>query len=214
MELTIEKRIGKTVYPFTFTGENLHEVIMESQKLSFPDVDKCGLCGSDDLYLSAHVAQNKHKYTEIRCNNPKCRAELTLGRRQDDPNTMYLRKDESGKPIWKAFNPANDDENTNDTYVNNTAANNQKQQSAKPPAVKQPAPQAPEPHTAQNNNKPKYSGKALNYATKISTARDRNALKDICGKIKTMTDLNPADLDYLRSECTRKTKLFNAMPLS
>lgn len=211
MELIIKKHIGKTPYTFTFAGENLHEVIMESQKLSFPNVDKCGLCGSDDLYLSAHVAQNKFKYTEIRCN--KCRAELTLGTRQDDPNTMYLRKDESGKPIWKAFNPANDD-NASDTYVNTTAAETEKQQSAKTPAVKQPATQAPEPHTAANNNKPKYSGKALNYATKISTARDRNSLKDICGKIKTMTDLNETDLNYLRSECARKTKLFDAMPLS
>jgi hypothetical protein len=213
MELIIKKHIGKTPYTFTFAGDNLHEVIMESQKLSFPNVDNCGLCGSDDLYLSAHVTkQKKYKYTEIRCK--KCRAELTLGTREDDADTMYLRKDESGKPLWKAFNPANDENNTNDTYANTTAANNQKRQSAKTPAVKQPAPQAPEPQTAQNNNKPKYSGKALNYATKISTARDRNALKDICGKIKTMTDLNETDLTYLRSECERKTKLFNAMPLS
>lgn len=210
MELIIKKHIGRTPYTFTFAGDNLHEVIMESQKLSFPNVEACGLCGSDDLYLSAHVAQNKFKYTEIRCN--KCRAELTLGSRQDDPNTMYLRKDEKGNPLWKAFNPANDDNNYS-TDENTTAANNQRQQSANPPAVKQ-QPQAPATKPTASGNKPKYSGMALNYATKIATAKDRKSLDEICGKIKNMKQFNDVDLEYLRSECKRKSQFFSAMPLS
>lgn len=104
MELIIKKQIGKRIYTFVCAGETLHEAVMESERLSFGDVAKCDLCGSDDLRLCAHVAQNKFKYTEIRCF--KCRASLTFGQRQDDPKTFYLRKTEEAKYDWKAYQPA------------------------------------------------------------------------------------------------------------
>ena len=106
MHLTIKKQIGKTVYPFSFEGDNLHDVVMQSRKLSFPNVYKCGLCDSDALTLSAHVAQNKYKYTEIKC--LKCRAQLTFGQTQEDPDTFYLRKNEKKEYDWKAFESKDD----------------------------------------------------------------------------------------------------------
>ena len=102
MQLIIKKTIGKNVYPFTFEGKNLHEVVMESKKLSFYDVPKCGLCQSDNLVLSAHVAQGKFKYTEIRCLD--CKGQLTFGQTQEDPDVFYLRKDKNtGKYAWDKF---------------------------------------------------------------------------------------------------------------
>ena len=102
MKLTIKKQIGKNSYPFTFDGKNLHEVVMESKKLSFYDVPKCGLCQSDNLVLSGHVAQGKYKYTEIRCLD--CKGQLTFGQTQEDPDTFYLRKDKNtGKYDWNVY---------------------------------------------------------------------------------------------------------------
>ena len=108
MQLIIKKQIGKNTYPFTFEGKNLHEVVMESKKLSFYDIPKCGLCGSDNLVLSAHVAQGKFKYTEIRCVD--CRGQLTFGQTQEDPDTFYLRKND-GKYDWQVFEPKDNKSN-------------------------------------------------------------------------------------------------------
>lgn len=104
MEMIIKKQIGKTQYTFVVEGKNLHEITMESKKLSFYDVPKCGLCGSDNLFLTAHVAQKKFKYTEIRC--AKCKATLTFGQTQEDPDTFYLRKNEQGEYDWKPYTQA------------------------------------------------------------------------------------------------------------
>lgn len=102
MELITKKVIGKNIYTFVFSGKNLHEVVMESQKLSFGDVKKCGTCESENLVLSAHVAQNKFKYTEIRCID--CKATLTFGQKQEDPDTFYLRRREDKSYDWKEYN--------------------------------------------------------------------------------------------------------------
>ena len=102
MRLTIKKKIGNTVYPFTVEGKNLHEVVMEAKKLSFYDIHKCGLCGSENLILSAHVAQGKYKYTEIKCLD--CKGQLTFGQTQEDPDIFYLRKDKQTKKYdWKKY---------------------------------------------------------------------------------------------------------------
>lgn len=104
-KMKIEKKVGKRNYEFTVEGENLHEAVMESKKLSFYDVHKCGCCGSDDLALDAHVAKGKFKYTTIKCN--KCRASVNFGQQQEDSNIFYLRTrdkvDGTGKEIdWNA----------------------------------------------------------------------------------------------------------------
>lgn len=105
-KMKIEKKVGKRTYEFTVEGENLHEAVIESKKLSFYDVHKCGCCGSDDLILDAHVAKGKFKYTTVKCN--KCKASVNFGQQQEDSNVFYLRTrdkvDGSGKEIdWIAF---------------------------------------------------------------------------------------------------------------
>jgi len=103
--MKIEKKVGKRTYEFTVEGGNLHEAVMESKKLSFYDVHKCGCCGSDDLVLDAHVAQGKFKYTTVKCNG--CKASVNFGQQQENPDVFYLRTrnkaDNSGKEIeWNA----------------------------------------------------------------------------------------------------------------
>ncbi len=105
-KMKIEKKVGKRTYEFTVEGENLYEAVIESKKLSFYDVHKCGCCGSDDLVLDAHVAKGKYKYTTVKCN--KCRASVNFGQQQEDSNVFYLRTrdktDGTGKEIdWNAF---------------------------------------------------------------------------------------------------------------
>ena len=104
--MKIEKKIGKRTYEFTVEGENLHEAVMESKKLSFYDVHKCGCCGSDDLILDAHIAKNKFRYTTIKCN--KCRASVNFGQQQEDDSIFYLKTrlkaDGQGKEIdWTPY---------------------------------------------------------------------------------------------------------------
>ncbi len=105
MELIIKKTIGNTNYTFVFEGKNLYEVITESQKLSFGDVKTCGICSNSNLVLSAHKAQDKYKYTEVKC--LKCKASLNFGQKTDDPDVFYLRKNEDKKLDWKAYTPTN-----------------------------------------------------------------------------------------------------------
>ena len=105
-KMKIERKVGKRTYEFTVEGENLHDAVMESKKLSFYDVHKCGCCGSDDLVLDAHVAKGKFKYTTVKCN--KCKASVNFGQQQEDSNIFYLRtrdkSDGSGKEIdWQPF---------------------------------------------------------------------------------------------------------------
>ena len=107
MNLTIEKKIGKNTYPFTVEGKNLYELVMEQQKLSFGNVDKCGCCESDNLILNARLAQKKFKYVEVKC--LKCKASLVFGCTQENPDVFYLRKEDADtngfkKFAWKAYN--------------------------------------------------------------------------------------------------------------
>ena len=108
----IYKKIGKETHEFEVEGSNLFDVMMESQNLSFPDVEKCGLCGSDNLKLGAHIAKNKFKYVTIKCN--KCWGSLNFGQQTEKPDIFYLvtKKDDSGNPLkkdgafqydWKAY---------------------------------------------------------------------------------------------------------------
>jgi len=102
MELILKKTIGKNTYNFVVQGINLHELIMESQKLSFHDLAKCGCCGSENIILSAHVAQG-FKYTEVRC--LECKSSLTFGQVKASPDTFYYRKNDDKKLDWKKYEP-------------------------------------------------------------------------------------------------------------
>lgn len=101
-KMKIQKKIGKTIYDFTVEGSNLHEAIIESKKLSFFDVQKCGLCGSDNLCLDAHVAQKKFKYTTVKCN--ACKGSVNFGQQQENPDIFYIRTktntDGTKTPDW------------------------------------------------------------------------------------------------------------------
>ena len=102
MEMFINKQIGKNKYTFVAEGENLFEMVMESKKLSFYDVSSCGLCGSDNLFLSAHFAgkKNEYEYTTINCG--KCGATLTFGQTKADKNVFFLRKNDKKEFDWKS----------------------------------------------------------------------------------------------------------------
>lgn len=98
MKLTIIKKIGKTSYPFQFEGKDLFECLIESKKLAFYDVPKCGVCGGDDIRLDAYITKDRgYKYAVIRC---KCGAKATFGQPKKEPDTFYIRKDDKGI-IWE-----------------------------------------------------------------------------------------------------------------
>ena len=103
MQKFIKKKIGREVHNFVVEGENLFDVMQQAGKLSFPDVHKCGCCGSDILYLGSHIAQNKFKYVTIKCG--KCKASLNFGQQQEDPDVFYLRTNENKEFDWKPFVP-------------------------------------------------------------------------------------------------------------
>lgn len=102
MKKSVTKVIGKEKHVFQFEGDDFYEVVMASQNLSFPDVHKCGLCGSDNLRLGAHIAQKKHKYVHITCN--ECRGYVNFGKQQENPEVYFLRlkKDEGGNNVKDA----------------------------------------------------------------------------------------------------------------
>ena len=105
IRMTINKKIGANVIPFEVSGENLFDVVMQSQKLSFPDVETCGCCGSNNLYLEAHLAKDRYKYVSVKCK--KCKASVTFGVRQEDNNTYFLRRREDGNLDWRAYESGN-----------------------------------------------------------------------------------------------------------
>ena len=85
--------IGKNYVSFSTEGDNLHEAIMASKKISFDGIKECGMCRSTNLELSAHVTpKEKHEYTYVRCMD--CKATLNFGQRKDDKNMFYLRTEE------------------------------------------------------------------------------------------------------------------------
>jgi len=108
MQLIIKKQIGKTSYPFTVEGKNLFECVMEAEKLSFPDVFKCGVCESDHLRLKAYITKDDHyEYVKIICS--KCGASVTFGRTKQSPDTFYLRRREDGSFDWQKPEKKKDD---------------------------------------------------------------------------------------------------------
>lgn len=209
MEQIIKKIIGNTVHTFVVSGENFYDVVTESQKLSFPDVECCGKCGSKDLVLGSHLGKDdkgnmSFKYVDIKCMNPDCRASLTFGQPKKDPDTFYLRKNDKNEYDWKPF-----------AKPETQQAQKQSQPAGKPAPVKNQGNQGNHGNHGKQPDAPaKPSGKAINYATKISTARDKKSLDDICDKVKGDKDFNDIDLEYLRKECARKQAFFNSMPLS
>lgn len=103
MKYPVNKKLGGTVHTFIVEGNNLFDLVQESQKFSFHDVYECGICGSPDLKLNSRLAQNKYKYVEVKCNT--CNAALTFGNKTDDPNVYYLRRNANKQYDWKEYTP-------------------------------------------------------------------------------------------------------------
>lgn len=108
IKLEVPKKFGSRIYKFVVEADNLFGVLKESEKLSFHSIAKCELCGSDNLRLNAYTAQYEKNgkkqqadYIKVVCNN--CKGGVTLGRRMDDPDTYFLRKNESGGLDWQAY---------------------------------------------------------------------------------------------------------------
>lgn len=101
LKLTITRRIGRKSYHFQVEGKNLYEVIREEEKLSFPDIPKCKLCGKDNLTLGTRHAQNKYKYTFVRCKD--CSAQLVFGQTKEDADVFYPRRNEKKEFDWHIY---------------------------------------------------------------------------------------------------------------
>lgn len=109
----IKKKIGKTTHAFQVNGDSIFDLVEGGKYFSFPDVYKCGCCGSDNLVLSSHKTEDgDFEYTHITCKD--CKARLNFGQGKK-VNAVYLRyqKDADGKPLkdergftvfdWKPF---------------------------------------------------------------------------------------------------------------
>jgi hypothetical protein len=103
MQISTIKKIGKTNYTFTGAGNNVYEAITELGKASFGNIEKCGICESDNLVLASHTAKG-FTYTEIKC--LKCKGSLTLGQRKENKDVSFLRRGDDGKYDWKAYVPS------------------------------------------------------------------------------------------------------------
>ena len=103
MKLRVPKKIGKKTYEFEVEGENLFDVVMKAQKLSFDNVEQCGLCGCSDINLYAYIATGDFNYVKIGC--PDCKASVTFGQKKKDDEVFYLRKTDDGKLKWEIIEP-------------------------------------------------------------------------------------------------------------
>lgn len=117
MQLFIKKTIGKIQHNFVVEGENLEQLLLESNKLSFEDVHQCGVCLSTDVHLNGRIAKtlkdpskptkgfDEYTYSEIKCRD--CKASLVFGKTKEDPNVFFLRKrEEGGQRVldWQPYN--------------------------------------------------------------------------------------------------------------
>lgn len=107
----ITKIIGNERHSFVVNGDSFFDVIEKAKNLSFPDVYRCGICGSDDLQLGCHTTkEDELQYEHITCR--KCRSRVNFGH-QKKSDIVYLRtkktsdgnimKDQNGFPVfdWK-----------------------------------------------------------------------------------------------------------------
>lgn len=98
--MNITKFIGQNNYTFTVEGANLFELVQETQKLGFQDVESCGLCGSGLLSLRSYITEKGgYEYVKIHCNN--CNAQATFGKSKEHKDTFFLRKNDKREVVWE-----------------------------------------------------------------------------------------------------------------
>ena len=105
IEIVKKVMLGKNALTMMVTGEDFHDTALECANLSFGDIDKCGICGKDDLVLGAHKTPKENfVYAYVRCKN--CRATLNFGE-QKKGNIVYYRTKQGadGKKVldWMEF---------------------------------------------------------------------------------------------------------------
>ncbi len=99
--MIIKKKFGRNASTFVLSAPSFHEVVLEASKLSFGDVEKCGICSSDDLFLGAHeTKEESFLFAYVRCN--KCRATLNFGQ-QKKADVVYLRTKDDKSFDWMKF---------------------------------------------------------------------------------------------------------------
>jgi hypothetical protein len=116
MQLFIKKTVGNQQYNFVVEGENLEQLLLEQNKLSFEDVHHCGICNSKNLFLNGRVAKtlkdstkptkgfDEYTYSEIKCRD--CKSSVVFGKTKENINVFFLRKrEENGSRVldWQEF---------------------------------------------------------------------------------------------------------------
>lgn len=101
MQMEISKQIGKQIYKFTVEGNNLFELVEESQKLGFYDIYRCGLCNSDKLNLRSYITEKGgYEYVKVQCG--ECGGQVTFGKSKEHKDTFFFRKNEDKTIAWEA----------------------------------------------------------------------------------------------------------------
>ena len=107
IEIVKKVMLGKNALTMMVSGEDFHDTALESANLSFGDIDKCGICGSDDLTLGAHkTPKDSYVYAYVRCK--KCRATLNFGEQKKASVVYYRTKagaDGKKELDWMKFEP-------------------------------------------------------------------------------------------------------------
>ena len=94
--------VGKRRYTIWGNGNDPWEAFMDLENASIHSIKNCGLCESDNLVFRAYKAQGKYKYLQVRC--LACKASLTCGNRQDNPNLYYYRRDKNDHSLqWEEY---------------------------------------------------------------------------------------------------------------
>lgn len=111
MKKLVHKKIGENTHTFEVEGKNFFECQMQAQKLSFDNVDHCGLCQSSNLDLHGKTVNQEYEFISILCRD--CRGTLNLSRRRDDPSFYYLPRNKDKTLAWKApfYDLSNDQPN-------------------------------------------------------------------------------------------------------
>ncbi len=103
----VNKKIGNTIHQFGVEGDTLHQCLMNAKKLSFDDVEECGICGNKKLTLTAYVAQEKFDYVRIFCE--ECGGGINISNQLNDPSIVYLQQKKDSKELrWEVFNKKED----------------------------------------------------------------------------------------------------------
>jgi len=125
MKIYDKKKVGRRTYTVVGEGNNLFDCAYDLSKLSFGDVENCGICGNDNLVLNARIAgKKKFQYVEIKCLS--CKAALVFGKMAENPDMFFLRKvpvdpskkDSPKKLDWRAFNPDQTEEDLEKLFDN------------------------------------------------------------------------------------------------